>query len=160
MRLTHIDSTNKNKAIIDVIWSHLSGNDHPYLSVDIKQVMIKGKRINGWKEQKEALQQLDQDFYFLANQHLKSDQGEDMHMIADSVYWCNEFLKSLGGESVTNQLQDLSRKTGLTVDQLKSVLFSDDIEKEITPLLKDQAMLVNDQLKQLTEQYSINLVKR
>jgi len=70
MRLRHLDSANKSKAIIDVNWSKLRGNKEAYLSVAIKQIVVNGETIHNWQEQKQALKNLNEDLHFLSQQHL------------------------------------------------------------------------------------------
>lgn len=85
--LKHSDIKNRNKILMTVIWSHLKGNKDPYLSVNIKQVIHNGKRINDYQDQKQVIKQINNDFSFLLDCHLCNLDDYSMHMIANGIYF-------------------------------------------------------------------------
>lgn len=105
--IKYSDIKNRNKVLLSVKWSHLKGNDQPYLSVDIKQVLLNGKRVHDWKEQRQVIKQLDHDLGFLVDSHLCNIDGSQIHMIANGLYYWQQTKEYLQNKPFTIEDRDL-----------------------------------------------------
>jgi len=108
----------------------LSGNKHPYLSVNIKSVVSHGKRLESCNDEnkedyKNTLKRLNPDLYFLYQNDLTSmGDYNQMHEIANGYYFIEQCRKYMWRE-------DILTKTGLR-----------DMKKDI----EDQVLKICDKL--------------
>ena len=117
VRLKKVCSATKSKVIIDVYWSHLKGNQSPYLSVNVVQLLKNGARLESYSNESDKfLKDFAPELYAIKKYHLSSPNGQGMHHKANFNYHF-ELLKKhvaknpLTIEQVNKQLQNI--KEGL-----------------------------------------------
>lgn len=139
LRLRYFDKDTKSKAIIDVKWSHLSGNTHPYLSVDIVDVKKDGVRLHDYNEKKKAIKRLNPDMGLLLDNHLvNKGLGVETHHYADAHYFYAStkkyFIAEITGQVFTKEMQtqqiaDIKAKV---LKGLDKILYKGVFRKDLT----------------------------
>lgn len=87
VRIKRVCAQTKSKAIIDVYWSHLSGNKEPYLSVSVIQLKKNGVRLENYGEESaEFLREFAPELYQVKSMHLTEKSGAGMHQHANFNY--------------------------------------------------------------------------
>jgi hypothetical protein len=86
-KIKFVDKENKSKILLTVYWDKLKGNKQAYLSVTINQVVLNGTRIEGWKEQKEAIKLINLELFNLVSLHLMDMDGSNVTLSNASYYY-------------------------------------------------------------------------
>lgn len=105
LKIKKFNIKTKSKVIAQVYWSHLRGNQQPYLSVQIIQVMKNGKNLTNWGKDKaeydNTIKELSPDIYDLYKAHLLNPDGEGMHELSYTWYKIQQTKKYLFNKPTT-----------------------------------------------------------
>lgn len=166
-KIKYSDIKQRNKILMNVVWSHLKGNKKPYLSVDIKQVIHYGKRIHDWDSKKKAIKTIHNDLGFLVDSHLCSPDGYDMHMASNTIYFFEKTKEHTLQPPTTNEsdiwtidwtIERFAEYTGMHTDQVKELFFDPDYKDTLASISKIKAEKAQKRLDRLTKQYNIETV--
>lgn len=96
MKIKHFDKDTKSKILMSVVWRHLKGNKLPYLSVDIHQVILNGKRINyDYNKKLSAMKLINSELYQLAKCSGCNTLGAGIHELANAKYFLKQVKQQL-----------------------------------------------------------------
>lgn len=171
LRLRHFEKATNSKVIMDVYWSQLKGNSHPYLSVDLVDLVIDGERQHTGRSQDsiELMKTINtpEHMIFILENHLVSQKEfTTFHFVANLDYHIGEMIRDTFMEKNNITLEIIDRYIAANkencISQILAInekgfgsFYPEHIDKHIPPLITTDKFAINSKIIRI-----LNMLKR